>query len=214
MVAHPIFVETILARTGLFGRISRENRLQLATACAGRSLRKNGILFREGEAGSSIYILASGSVRLHKTDSAGRDVTIKIVRPGEMFAEIVLFESEVYPVTATALKASSLYRLQREDLMKLLRQDDFLRDFFANLMGKLRFLSNQIRDLTSPDLEARLFGFLRSQFGEAREITPPFSKKDLAAAIGVAPETLSRLLLKLRKDRRLVWDQGKISIFP
>ena len=47
--------------------------------------------------------------------------------------------------------------------------------------------------------------FLREQYGDRKTVHLAVSKKDIAAAIGTTPETLSRLILKLKKRRILVW---------
>jgi CRP-like cAMP-binding protein len=59
-----------------------------------------------------------------------------------------------------------------------------------------------------------LYHFLKEQFGDAPEILPKVSKKDVAAAIGTAPETLSRVLLRLKSAGKLHWIRDKISISP
>ena len=62
--------------------------------------------------------------------------------------------------------------------------------------------------MTSQDVEERFFLFLREQYGDAREIDVAISKKEFAAAIGTTPETFSRLIRRLTKERKLSW-RGK-----
>jgi CRP/FNR family transcriptional regulator len=194
-----------LAESSLFSELSRESLQALASICSTRSLRKRELLFREGQPGGAIYLLRRGAIQLHKSTPGGAEVVIKLVKPGETFAEVVLFEQERYPVTATALAPSELIAFPRPDLHRLLDTPAFRNDFMQMLMRKQRYLAERIVQITSQDVEERLMGFLDEQHGAEREITLAVSKKDVAAAIGTTPETLSRLLLRLKRRKVLTW---------
>jgi CRP/FNR family transcriptional regulator len=206
--------EDILARIGLFENISESSLRALGDICLEKDVARGQVLFREGDKGYSLYILVTGLVQLHKTAPDGRDVVIKVVRSGEMFGEVILFEQDRYPVSAVALKNSRLYVVPKHQFACLLAREEFRRDFMASLMGKLRYLADQIRYLTAHDVEDRLLRFLEEQFGRSSRIVCPLSKKQVAAAISTTPETLSRLLLRLRKERKLSWEGGTIEVAP
>jgi CRP-like cAMP-binding protein len=198
----------LLTESPFFKELSRETLKALASIASSRDLRKRETLFREGDAGKAIYLLRSGAVQLHKTSPDGNDVVIKIVQPSEVFAEVVLFERASYPVTAAALSASVVIIFPREKVHALLSIESFRNDFIAMLMRKQRYLAERIVQQQAHDVEGRLLWFLRDQFGTQRIVTLPFSKKDLAGAIGTTPETLSRLILRLSQRRVLTW-KGK-----
>jgi len=144
-----------------------------------------------------------GTVGLHKTSESGELIVIKVVQPGELFGEVILFEQDRYPVSAVAMAASQLYEIARGRFSALLEREDFRNDFIAMLMRKQRYLAERIRYLTTFDVEERFFLFLREQFGARREITPNISKKDIAAVIGTTPETYSRLLARLAREGKI-----------
>jgi CRP/FNR family transcriptional regulator len=50
------------------------------------------MLFLEGETGSTKYLMAQGAVQLFKMSTEGKEVVIKLLRPGEIFGEVVLFQ--------------------------------------------------------------------------------------------------------------------------
>lgn len=204
--------EEILSRIGLFENITEGNLRALGEICLERDVAKGQVLFREGDKGYSLYILVTGGVQLHKTAPDGREVVIKVVRPGEMFGEVILFEQERYPVSAVALRPSRLYVVPKHQFACLLAREEFRRDFLASLMGKMRYLADRIRYLTSHDVEDRLLRFLEEQFGRSSRIVCPMSKKQVAAAIGATPETLSRLLLRLRQENKLSWEGRTIEV--
>jgi CRP-like cAMP-binding protein len=80
------------------------------------------------------------------------------------------------------------------------------------LMRKQRHLTRRIQHLTAESVEQRFFAFLREQYGEKPAYTIPLSKKEIASAIGVNPETFSRLLYRLKRELGLSWRNGVLTI--
>ena len=203
----------ILAQATFFQGLAPQSREALAAVCRARDLHKRELLFREGDRGEGIFLLASGHLQLYKTTPAGEEIVIKIIKPGESFAEAVLFEADRYPVSAVALAACRLYAVLRQDIENLLGHAAFRRDFITMLMRKQRYLTERIRQLSTQDVAERLLVFLREQYGPRDQIQTAISKKDIAAAIGVTPETLSRLIPRLKKEKQIVWS-GRTIRFP
>ena len=193
----------LIESASFFRGLSVAVRKALESVCRPQRLDKGQVLFVEAREGDAFFLLVSGGIRLHKNTPDGREVVIRVIRPGEVFAEVVLFESPVYPVTATALDESLVLRIARRDFHRLLEEESFRTSFIAMLMEKQRYLAERLGRMTSQSVEERFFAFLREQHGEAREIRLAMSKKELAAAIGITPETLSRLLGRLQKEKRL-----------
>ena len=197
-----------LAESSFFKELSLESLQALAAICGLKALRKTECLFREGEPGRALYLLRRGAIQLHKAAPDGSEVVIKLVKPSEVFAEVVLFEKEVYPVTATALAPSEVVVFPRPDVHRLLGVESFRNDFLRMLMRKQRYLAERIVQLSAHDVEDRLFWFFREQYGDEPAIELSVSKKDVAAAIGTTPETLSRVIRRLKEKRVLTW-RGK-----
>lgn len=207
-------ISRILDQTRFFEGISQSSKEALSKLCMPYERPKRAVLFREGERGEAMYLLVRGRISLHKLSPDGRETVIKVLKPGEVFAEVILFEQKFYPVTALALTEILVFKLLRRDLLGLLRQEDFRNDFIAMLLRKQRYLADRIQQLTSQDVEQRLCVFLREQYGELEQIQAEINKKHLAAAIDATPETLSRLLQDLKQRKRLIWKQGIITITP
>lgn len=199
-------IEQLLLIADFFKEISNQNRKAVAAICIPKSIKRQEVLFTEGQKGHSVYLLATGNVQLSKFTPDGREAVIKILKPGEIFGEVILFEKENYPVNATSLRDGLVYLLPKRQFSCLLEDEGFRNDFIAMLMRKQRYLAEQILFLTAFDVEERFYRFLREHFGERDEYHILLSKKDVAAAIGTIPETFSRLLLRLRKDAGLKWE--------
>lgn len=203
---------SMLAFTDLFGGLTEKSRVMLAGIAVPKRLRKKQVLFQEGEKGFAVYLLGSGSIRLSKHGEEGSDVVIKVVPPGEVFGEVVLFEQPCYPVTATALQPSTVFILPKHQFHCLLENRGFRDEFIVLLMAKQRYLTERLRTMQTQDVEKRFLLFLKEHYGESERIVPGISKKEMAAAIGTVPETFSRLLLRLKKAGRLRWEGGEIRV--
>lgn len=204
----------LIRHAKFFSGLSEAACKRLAELSRRRTVAKRDLLFMEGSEGKAVYLLTAGGIQLVKTSMDGRETVIKTVKQGELFAEVILFEKSLYPVTAVAVTEAEVIELPRAGFLKLLNEEDFRNDFMAMLMHKQRYLAERIQQLTSMDVEARFVEFLREHYGERTEITPDLPKKDIASAIGATPETFSRLLQKLEKCGGFTWKGKTIRVTP
>jgi CRP-like cAMP-binding protein len=201
-----------LVESEFFGALSPEHRNRLEAICRLRDLERHEVLFHEGERGEALYLCLSGSIRVYKSAASGQEVVLKVVKPGELFAETILFQIDLYPASAVAMEKSRVAVLRKPRFQELLEDPGFRADFIACLMGKLRHLADQVKLLAVADAETRLFRFFSDRYGNLTDIRTALSKKDVAAAIGTTPETLSRLLQRLREEKRLIWEGRRIRV--
>ncbi len=204
--------EQRINQSPFFKGLSEKCRQELLLISRPKTIRKREYIFHEGEPGRSMHLLVEGNIQLHKNTEDGREVVIRVVKPGEVFAEVVLFEKDCYPVSARAVTSVEVLAFPRERIHRLLAEESFRNDFISMLMAKQRYLAERIQELTTQDVEQRFFAFLRSQYGEKQCLVTPLSKKDIAAAIGTTPESLSRLILRLTEDGTIEWKGREIRI--
>jgi len=202
----------LLEQSEFFRAISPQGKRAIASICIPRTLRRRETLFIEGEKGHSMYLMAQGTVQLFKTSADGKEVVIKLVRAGEIFGEVTLFAQDRFPVSASALTPAEVFLLPKRQFDSLLDDEGFRRDFIAMLLAKQRYLADQIFRLSALDVEQRFFHFLKDQYGEREEYAIDLSKRDVAAAIDALPETLSRMLLRLRDEGSAQWDGEKLRL--
>jgi len=79
-------------------------------------------------------------------------------------------------------------------------------------MHKQRYLTERLMQVQSYEVDQRFFLFLKKHFGEKTKIVPGISKKEMAAAIDTTPETLSRLLFRLKQQDLLRWEGAEITV--
>jgi len=202
----------ILDTSDFFGNASKKSKQALAAICIPKPLKKKQTLFCEGDVGHSLYLLAHGAVRLFKSAADGRQTVIKMIQQGEFFAEVVLFEKDTYPVNAESLEAGLVYAMPKKQFHELLNEPDFRNDFILMLMKKQRYLTNQIHQLAVYDVEERFVRFLQEHYGEKEIYRGLLSKKDIAAAIGTIPETMSRILARMQRNGSIIVDNKTIIV--
>lgn len=207
-------ISDVVRGNDLLGGLSPESLEKFARHKRVRELPRGSTLFREGQEGTAIYVLTRGSLRLFRTDAGGREAVIHMVRPGELFAEAVLFETDSYPVSAEAREDSEVIEVAASRVHELLTDAAFRRDFLATIMRKLRYLARQVYVLSSCDVRERLLRFLAERYGRRTAYRLELSKKEVAAAIATTPETLSRLLAKMERDGTLSWEGQQVTLAP
>jgi CRP-like cAMP-binding protein len=207
-------LEPVLAGIGLFKGLSDQRRRELAEICGVVSIAKGEELFFEGQQADRLFILLKGDLQLSKFSHEGKESVMCTIWPGDLFAEVVLFERNTYPVTATALNACDICGIPRAAFMRLLDDAGFRQEFITGLMQKLRYLTQRLHAVTALNVEHRFFWYLTQQFGCKPEYSITMSKKALAAAIEATPETFSRLTAKLRKAGKITWRGTKLTVAP
>jgi CRP/FNR family transcriptional regulator, dissimilatory nitrate respiration regulator len=203
-------ISLLLDYSDFFKGISNKSKEALAAICIPKTLQKNETLFSEGDTGYNMYILANGNIRVFKSGPGGKESGIKIIGPGEIFAEVILFEEDEYPASAVALKKSLVYIIPKRQFSILLSNMAFRNDFIAMLMKKQRYLAGRIHYLTSYDVEERFVRFLEEQYGRKQEYRILIPKKDIAQAIGATSETFSRLIKRMQKEGTITIKKDRI----
>ena len=177
-----------------------------------RELKKKEILFLEGDSGNCFFLCLKGNIQLSKSTGEGKEIVINVIKEGVFFAEVILFENNIYPVTASAITNSTVLMLKKDDFYNLLDKKSFRNEFLKMLFKKQQYLAERIKYLTIHDVEDRLFHFFGQHYGDKTEIDIDISKKDIAAAVGTTPETLSRLFQRLTDESKLRIEGNRIFI--
>jgi len=203
----------LFEKSDLFAGMADELK-SLRTAGSIKNMSHGELLFTEGEPGNYFYLLMDGGIRLFKTSPAGQEVDIRLVKPGEIFAEVIIFDRDIYPVSAIAVMPSIVFAVNRMVFNDLLTDKSFRKKFIINLMQKQRYLAERIMYMMSYDVEERFFRFLLDRYGRFEEVQIDLPKKDIAAAIGTIPETLSRLIARLKNHGAIEWEGNSLKVNP
>ena len=108
-------VAQLLESSDLFCVLAAEDRALLAEHFTPQWLEPEDTLLREGDAPSALFVVASGTAEITRSEAAGARVVHRI-GPGESFGAVGLITGTPYAVTATALTPLKVYRLDKADI--------------------------------------------------------------------------------------------------
>ena len=172
-----------------------------------RHFRKGNLLWREGDTTGMLVALRTGRVKVYRLLPGGREVTLYIFGPGDVFGFLPFLDGQAYPAYAQALEDVEADVVARATLLQVLRSEPELSVTLIGLLGRrLRASFDLIRSLSMPGARARVAQALLPLV-PPREAPPfrplihlPVSAHDFASAIGMTPETFSRALTSLVQD--------------
>lgn len=183
-------------------RLSPGERDRLAATATRREVAAGEILFHEGDEASTLYFLASGRVKLTQLSPEGREIVVRFLGPGEIFAGIAVLAGRAYPVTARAMADGRVLAWGRRVLDELAREipglvlatTQVIADHMEEVTGRFRELATE----RVAQRVARSVLRLAHQAGREVDggllIDMPLSRRDLAEMTGTTLYTVSRLL--------------------
>jgi uncharacterized membrane protein len=107
---------TLLAQVPLFAPFEEEERALLASQLDEVQFQAGEIIFRRGDPGGAIYIVASGEVEIFLQDSLGERIVFETAKAGDFFGELSLLDGDPRSASAQALAPGSALMVDREDL--------------------------------------------------------------------------------------------------
>src|SRR3954464_4371367 len=117
----PMEAETahLLERTPIFRTLTPDQVAELAKVAVPRSYPAGQVIFREGDAGDTCFVVREGAVKIMR-EHGGRTIALAELRGGDMFGELSMFGGEMRSATAQALEETSAVALLAGDIRRLL----------------------------------------------------------------------------------------------
>ena len=206
-----------------FRDLPLDARRSLADIISMRRYRKDAYIFIEGDESEFVPFLLDGAVRTFRTSADGQEQTLRMVRPGEVFALSGFFGREPYTATAQAIEPSAVGFVQTQALRALVQRRAEIGWAFLQIFGeRLREAHEHMAELSGRAASQKLAAALlrlgeESGVPDGRAIFVPqhFTHRQLAQLIGCSRETVTRVLREFRQDRSVDLDQeGHLRIDP
>lgn len=143
----------VLQKIPIFKDVTPETLTRLGEIARPINFKKGDIIIKEGEAGSCMFILVDGSVKITKNitlsatepNSEGIEKDL-IMLSGEdlpVFGEMSLLEEDVRTATVTALADVELWRIDKDDFREA-AEKDYKSAYFV-VLEIARIISSRLR---------------------------------------------------------------------
>ncbi|HVB28664.1 MAG TPA: Crp/Fnr family transcriptional regulator [Terriglobia bacterium] len=200
-----------LRRVPFFAVLGDDELRRLAGHCIVRHLRKDELLFAEGDPCEGMYVVQAGAIKMFKMAETGREQVLVIERAGSTVGELPVFDGGNLPASAGAIEDSSLLFLPKREFLSLCRQNSEVAfAVIRSLAWRFRYITSLVEELSLKEVSHRLARFLRDRaiavgVRTRRGVEFPLeeSNQQIAAEIGTVRDLVSRNLRRL-VDRKII----------
>ncbi|MFZ5919018.1 MAG: Crp/Fnr family transcriptional regulator [Chloroflexota bacterium] len=193
---------------------------RLAADLKRRSVAAGEAIFFQDDPGHAVYIIASGRVRIYVHGEDGREMSVAIYQPGDLFGEMALLDRQPRSATAEAMEHSVLLTMSAQDFFSHLRQSHQLTlNLMMALSHRLRETTQSMESLTTLDVNRRLIRKLLQLAGQQGLVKKDgihlrgrLTQQSLASLIGASRESVNRALRALARAGLIAVQHGRITI--
>jgi CRP-like cAMP-binding protein len=194
--------DTIVLSAPLFADMDHEETQGLLETMIPVELSRGDVLFREGEPGDRLYVIAQGKIKLGRRSSDGRENLLSVLGPGEMFGELSLFDPGPRTATASSVAESLVYELRHQALVAWVNEHPKVAlQLLGALARRLRRTNDSLADLVFSDVPGRVAKALldlSTRFGEPSDegvrVAHDLTQEELAQLVGASRETVNKAL--------------------
>ena len=175
-----------------------------------KRFKANETLFLENDVCKSVGVVKNGEISIKSYFSNGKEVTYNTLKEGQLFGNNLIFSSNPkYRGDVVALANSEIYFISKENLLKLLKDDEeFLIAYLTEQSDFSKTLNLKIKLLTISSAEDRLLYYLT--FNKNRIVFKSITK--LANELYLTRESMSRTIKKLRDNKTILVDHKTITL--
>lgn len=178
-----------------------------------KTLQRGELVLIEEEPAEVLYFVASGAVKVFKTSAEGKEQILNIVRPGESFNDVSIFDGGPNPASVQAMGPVVLYGIRRSDLEIILRDHPQVAlNVTKVLAGQARHLGSLVEDLSFRHVIGRVAKILLEHAGDGTGARPRLTQQDMAAMAGTVREVVGRSLKALEDDGAIRLERHRIVI--
>lgn len=208
-----------LSQSSLFKNLEKKKLTETLSSFNRVTWAKHSSAMTSSQTIHRVYVIISGRMKVFQIDpNTGRELTIFLLAPGDMFDVVCLLDGREHCIQTTAIDDLEALYAPLDEVRRWIEKHPEFNQTFLPYMGKqIRSLEDMATDLTFHDTFTRLAKlFLRhiehSDSHEKLNLINDLSHEELANMIGSVRVVISRHMLQLKKDGVIHAGRKKIEI--
>ena len=210
----------LLATVPVFETLSDEDLERIAEVSVPRSFEPGEVVFREGDASDTCYIVRVGHARAVRAHADGRTITLATFGPGDIFGELAMFENESRSATIEATSAMAVIAILGGDMRRLLGVHHKMAFRLVIALGRrLRETNERLSRQSFQTVQSRVATVLSQLVDQAEaegaaapDVLVIATQADVAQLAGSSRESASRFLAVLERAGVITQGRGKLTV--
>ncbi len=210
----------LLARVPIFSTLETEDLERISQLAVPRHFEAGQVVFREGDASDTCYVVHTGRTRAVHQHGDGRTITLATFGPGEIFGELALFEDELRSATIEALQETGVVAVLGPDMRRLMIEHPQIAMRLVIALGRrLRETNERLARRSFQSVQSRVAAVLgelvvQAQAGGAggEGVAITATQTDLAKLAGSSRESASRFLAVLERAGVISQGRGRLVV--
>lgn len=166
------------------------------------------IVFLEQAKAHFYYQIKTGEVKMYNLSESGKEFVQGFFYEHESFGEPPLFADFNYPASAVAIRKSSIYKLSKINLYKLLREHPEVHFKFTQILAqRLFYKSTLLKGISGQAPEQRILTLIDFLKENDEAATNPYkvmlTRQQIADMTGLRVETVIRAIKQLEQDKEI-----------
>jgi CRP-like cAMP-binding protein len=213
-------VVELLGRVPVFSTLEQRDLERIANLAVPRSFGAGEVVFREGDASDTCYIVRDGRARAIRSHRDGRAITLARFGPGDIFGELALFEDERRSATVEAIEATTVVAVLGPDMRRLLGEHAEISARLVIALGRrLRETNERLSRQSFQTVQSRVAVVLsqlvdqeQAEGGASGDVLVTATQADLAQLAGSSRESASRFLAVLERAGVISQGRGRLVV--
>ena len=210
------------ADTELFHDLNSEQLAWLEKRLHRKTFAANVDIFTTDQTADVVYIICSGTVKIHSMQTDGRDAIVSILGAGDTVGEMGVFDGAHRSADVTTLEESVLMRMDRADFQECLRtMPSVTYNMVRIVSARLRLANEQIQSLAMLNVYGRIarqmlaFAHKYGKRASNGDVVIPIrlTQGDIADLVGASRKRVNQVMVTYKRRGLLsVDDASRITI--
>lgn len=211
-----------LEHFNLFKTHKREQMMDMEKMLVMKNISKNQILLFDAGKLPRIYFLKKGMIKIMTQNQEGEELIKSIIKPGELFGEIALLETEENEEDyAIAVENGIVCQMDMPFLKEMMQMNQELKVHIYKLIGiRIKKIENRLISMIFKNVETRIFDFLKEFVVEYGRYEKDYyyakfflTHKEVGKLTATTRQTVTKIMNELRDEGVLDYSNNFIKIY-